>query len=312
MKVASRASAVAVGVSLWTMFAAAPALAAGLPAGASSGSICDPLSASWLSTGAGGGVSARGDGAREPSLDQTHEEMPDSARGRAGKHFKVTVPVWFHVITSGPAGDLTQSQIDAQIAVLNNNFAGREGGADTGFRFALEGVTRTDNLAWFEMAGAKHERAMKNALHRGGPETLNLYSNTASDYLGWAYFPDIVDKPGRAFFDGVVFDWESIPGVSDAYAGQYDLGKTATHEVGHWLDLEHTFYRGCHSTGDYVDDTPAEATPTRGCPAGKDTCPAPGDDPIHNYMDYSYDACYSQFTNGQAQRMRDAWLYYRA
>jgi hypothetical protein len=49
-----------------------------------------------------------------------------------------------------------------------------------------------------------------------------------------------------------------------------------------------------------------------GCPGGKDTCSDPGLDPIHNYMDYSFDSCYSELTQGQAQRMRDAWLFYRA
>jgi hypothetical protein len=53
-------------------------------------------------------------------------------------------------------------------------------------------------------------------------------------------------------------------------------------------------------------------TPTSGCPAGKDTCAALGLDPIHNYMDYSYDSGYTEFTPGQTQRMRDAWLFYRA
>ena len=112
--------------------------------------------------------------------------------------------------------------------------------------------------------------------------------------------------------DGVVIDWESIPGTSTTYAGRYDQGETATHEVGHWLDLEHTFYGGCSAKGDFVADTPPERTPTSGCPAGKDTCTAPGLDPIHNYMDYSYDSCYTEFTPGQTQRMRDAWLLYRA
>lgn len=75
---------------------------------------------------------------------------------------------------------------------------------------------------------------------------------------------------------------------------QFDEGKTAVHEVGHWFGLLHTFQdQTCASTdrGDYIDDTPQEATPTDGCPVGKDSCPgSPGVDPIGNYMDYSSDA----------------------
>ena len=153
---------------------------------------------------------------------------------------------------------------------------------------------------------------MKQTLHQGGANALNLYSTTAGDYLGWAYFPDITTKPGQAYIDGVVFDWETIPGTTATYAGRYDQGETVTHETGHWLMLDHTFNKGCSANGDYVADTPPEKTPTSGCPAGKDTCSAPGLDPIHNYMDYSYDSCYTEFTPGQVQRMRDAWLFYRA
>jgi hypothetical protein len=61
-----------------------------------------------------------------------------------------------------------------------------------------------------------------------------------------------------------------------------------------------------------VDDTPAMNAPTSGCPAGKDTCKEPGLDPIHNYMDYSYDSCYDQFTNGQTARMQAQWAEFRA
>ena len=103
-----------------------------------------------------------------------------------------------------------------------------------------------------------------------------------------------------------------MPGTSTRYAGAYDLGKTGTHEAGHWVNLEHTFQGGCGPKGDFVDDTPAMLVPTSGCPEGKDTCSDPGLDPIHNYMDYSYDSCYTQFTKGQAARAQDAWLFWRA
>jgi hypothetical protein len=78
----------------------------------------------------------------------------------------------------------------------------------------------------------------------------------------------------------------------------------AIREVGPYLGLPHTFEQGCEGHGDYVDDTPAMATPTSGCPLGKDTCPEPGLDPIHNYMDYSYDTCYTQFTSGRPREGR--------
>jgi hypothetical protein len=210
-------------------------------------------------------------------------------------------------------GALTDSQIAVQIDVLNNTYAGGEGGAVTGFKFQLVGVTRTDNADWFNAKPAgTDEHSMKRALHQGGNNALNIYSTTAGAFLGWAYLPSIVTKPGQAYLDGVVIDWESWLGTSTTYAGRYDQGETGTHEVGHWLNLEHTFFGGCNAKGDFVDDTPAQRVPTSGCPVGKDTCSEPGLDPIHNYMDYSYDSCYTEFTAGQVQRMRDAWLFYRA
>jgi hypothetical protein len=273
--------------------------------------LCAPVGAQPILSDASG-VQGRGGQLREPDLGEVHGDLPASAKGRAGKRFSATVPVYFHVITDGATGRLTQAQIDAQITVLNRTFAGAEGGAASGFSFRLAGVTRTDNADWFYAnPGGVAENSMKSALRQGGTNALNYYSTTAGDFLGWAYLPEITTKPGQTHLDGVVIDWESMPGTSTEYAGEFDQGETATHEVGHWLDLEHTFFRGCSSGGDFVADTPPEKTPTDGCPAGKDTCSAPGLDPIHNYMDYSFDSCYTQFTPGQVQRMRDAWLLYR-
>jgi hypothetical protein len=281
--------------------------AAGSPAGAPTGaSGCDH-------TASAAGLAGRGGPSREPDLGQVHDDMPAAAKGRAGAGFSARIPVYLHVVTDGAIGNLTAAQIDDQISVLNRTFAGGEGGVDTGFSFRLAGVTRTDNAAWFyAKPSGVDEKSMKKALRQGGPDALNFYSTTAGDFLGWAYLPEIVTKPGQADLDGVVIDWESLLGTSATYAGRFDQGETATHEVGHWLNLEHTFFGGCGAKGDFVDDTPAEKTPTSGCPADKDTCTAPGTDPVHNYMDYSYDSCYTQFTAGQAQRMRDAWLLFRA
>jgi hypothetical protein len=287
---------------LAAMTAAAPAQA----------SICSPLDRSPLYASSTAGIAGRGGEVREPVLNEKHVDMPASAKNRAGANFRATIPVYFHVITAGAAGNLTDEQIATQIDVLNATFAGAEGGTRTGFSFRLAGVTRTENATWFYANPGGKEHAMKAALHQGGPDALNVYTTTAGDYLGWSYLPDIITKPGQAYLDGIVIDWESLKGVSSTYAGRYDQGETATHETGHWLNLEHTFYGGCNAKGDYVDDTPAERTPTSGCPAGKDTCAAPGLDPIHNYMDYSFDSCYTEFTLGQTQRMRDAWLLYRA
>jgi hypothetical protein len=248
---------------------------------------------------------------KEPSLSATYEGMPATAKGKGGAKFRASVPVWFHVISDGDTGNVSQSVIDEQMSVLNLAFAAFYGGARSGFSFHLAGVTRTDNAEWYNArAGGNAEHDMKRTLHRGGFETLNVYSNLAGGYLGYAYLPGLPDS--HLWQDGVVLNWESMPNASDTFEGLYDLGMTLVHEVGHWINLEHTFYGGCNAKGDYVDDTPPMRVPTRGCPEGKDTCREPGFDPIHNYMDYSDDACYSEFTPGQVARMQDAWLFHRA
>ena len=212
--------------------------------------------------------------AREKDTGQ-RQDLPARAKGKAPANLSATVPVWFHVITDGSIGNLTSQQINAQIAVLNDGFGGGEGGDDSGFSFSLAGVTRTDNAGWYasRSAGAEHE--MKKALKRGDDSTLNVYTTSAGDFLGWAYLPEITDT-AQAYLDGIVIDWDTVPGASDNWAGQFDEGDTLTHEAGHWLNLEHTFFGHCNKSGDFVDDTPPQKKPSSGCPEGNDTCPSAG------------------------------------
>lgn len=225
--------------------------------------------------------------------------------GGAAPPPRVTVRVRAHVITAGQR-QVTHQDVATQIGVLNAAYAGRYGGADTGVRFVLDGVTVRDEPAWFADPVA-NERAMKTALHQGGADTLNLYIAQLSErMLGFASYP--YWYAGEPELDGVVIDWRSLPG---GQMTDYNRGFTGVHEIGHWLGLFHTFENGCREPGDGIDDTPPEAKPSEGCPVDKDTCPQQGRDPSRNFMDYANDTCMSEFSAGQALRMREMWAVYR-
>ncbi|KAH8091665.1 metalloprotease [Cristinia sonorae] len=223
------------------------------------------------------------------------------------------IPVHWHVIaaeTKKPEhGNIPDSQIKAQIDVLNKDYS------KTGLKFKLASVSRTFNTTWFLRFSAYDddlEHRVKKTLHKGGPAALNLYSTGFQDgdsagLLGYAYFP--AEYRESQYLDGVVIHFASVPGGALA---PYNEGKTATHEVGHWVGLYHTFEGyACSGPGDYVSDTPYEIDAAFGCPVGLNTCPGKGDDPIHNYMDYTDDGCMNQFTKGQIKRLKRQILYYR-
>lgn len=216
-----------------------------------------------------------------------------------------TINVYFHVIRRGTGlsnGDVPQSQITNQIAVLNAAYA------PLGWSFNLVSTDRTTNATWYTMTpGTTAERQAKTALRRGTADDLNIYSaNIGQGLLGWSTFP--WDYASQPTLDGVVILFESMPGGS---AAPYNLGETATHEIGHWMGLYHTFQGGCSKNNDFVSDTPREKSPAFGCPAGRNTCPQAGLDPITNFMDYTDDSCMFQFTAGQDARMDAEFTAYR-
>jgi hypothetical protein len=234
---------------------------------------------------------------------QEHKITPNASSIAAA-----SVPIYFHVINKGSGvsnGDVPDSQLQAQLNVMNQDYAGQ-------FTFTLGGTDRTTNTDWFNNAGpgSSQQTAMKNALRKGGANALNVYtvgftSGSGAGLLGYATFPSSYASAPKD--DGVVMLYSSVPGGT---ASPYNLGRTLTHEAGHWFGLYHTFEGGC-SGGDSVSDTAPESSPAFGCPTGRDTCSGGGVDPITNYMDYSDDSCMNNFTAGQYTRAKSQVATYR-
>jgi len=210
------------------------------------------------------------------------------------------INLYVHVIyNNAGVGNISQVMVDSQVATLNAAYA------STGWSFALVGTDWTQNQSWSSMTpGSAAETAAKAALHQGSADDLNLYTaNIGGGLLGWSTLPwDYAAKPLQ---DGVVVLYSSLPGGA---AVPYNLGQSATHEIGHWLGLYHTFEagggaNGCLGKGDRVADTPSQKKANYGCPV-KDSCPAnAGNDPKENFMNYTDDSCMTTFTAGQDGRI---------
>ncbi len=219
---------------------------------------------------------------------------------------EITIPVAWHVIRAFPpiTGDLTQEEIDAQMLVLNEMYN------EFGILFELIQTDRTTNSDWSNHAKS-YESEFKSALNVDPEHILNIYSVVAikliidiDGVLGEATFPD--DYPEDSFMHGLMLKATTLPGGSEEGA---DQGYTAVHEIGHYLGLLHVFQGGCDiGDDDGVIDTPKmddDSDTYRLCDEGKNTCPADGDDPIHNFMGYTPDDCMYEFTAGQMVNVFD-------
>jgi Pregnancy-associated plasma protein-A len=238
----------------------------------------------------------------------------------------VRIPVVVHVIsnTSG-TGNISDTIVQSQITVLNEDYramAGTPGAAgfDTKIEFFLattdpmgnptNGITRSTNNTWFNDTGSYW-----TSLAWDTSRYLNIYTNSAGGggILGYVpALPSSGSSPIGTTADRVVCLYSAF-GRPGSIGAPYNLGRTMSHEIGHYLGLFHTFQDGCgsacNSTGDRICDTNPEASARFGCTPSATSCGSL--DPVRNYMDYSDDGCFTNFTADQAARMNCTLANYR-
>ena len=228
----------------------------------------------------------------------------------------ITIPVVVHVVYNTSAENISDAQILSQITVLNEDFRRMNSdadnvwpqAADSQIEFCLasvdpsgnatSGITRTSTSK--TSFGTNDQMKFNSS---GGKDAwpaskyLNLWvCDISGGILGYAQFPG-----GSASTDGVVIDYQYMGTIGTA-SYPFDLGRTATHEIGHWLNLRHIWGDGGCSVDDFVTDTPTSDAANYGCAIGHVSCGTA--DMVQNYMDYSDDACMNLFTAGQNTRMR--------
>jgi hypothetical protein len=224
---------------------------------------------------------------------------------------KVEIPVVVNVLYKTAAENISLAQIQSQIDVLNEDFNATNSdfntipalfsgvAANVGITFVLQNVVRksTTTTSWSTNDAMK--KSPKGITPTTPTTVLNMWScNMGGGILGYAQFPG-----GASATDGVVIDNNAF-GRTGTVSGVYNLGRTATHEVGHWMNLRHIW--GDATCGsDLVSDTPTHNTANYGVPAYPhlSTCTGTPVEMTMNYMDYTDDRGMYMFSNGQKTRM---------
>ncbi len=229
----------------------------------------------------------------------------------------VTIPVVFHVLYNTAAENISEAQILSQLQILNEDFrrlnADQDNvwaqAADTQIEFCLatqdpqgnptDGILRVStNVTSFGTNDAMKFTSQGGSDAWPASDYMNFWvCDLGSSLLGYAQFPG-----GPADTDGIVCNYTATGNTGTAQ-GPFDLGRTATHEVGHYLNLRHIWGDGGCGVDDFVADTPEDDGANYGCALGSASCVAGTSAMVQNYMDYSDDACMNLFTQGQSDRM---------
>lgn len=238
-------------------------------------------------------------GTPEPTDEQLvlFPSITDEYQNGAGPDslpFGTIIPIAFHVIRNdqGQGNSANDSRIHQQVEVLNSAYSSLQ------TYFFVQSIRYLNHSDWNQMfSGSPYEVEMKESLHLPTAEILNVYVCQTLGNLGWATAPNASNENDP--YQGVVITDISLPGG----VAPFDLGNTLVHEVGHYLGLFHTFAGQCEDK-DNVDDTPAHHPNFGTPPESTDTCTnKPGNDPVHNFMNYVDDQWMWEFTQGQRYRM---------
>ena len=257
----------------------------------------------------------------DPSLKERMDDVEKHTKdfekkmknGRVGATGTLVIPVVVNVLYSNVNENISDAQIQSQIDVLNRDFSASN--PDLGlvpsaftssvsnleYQFTLSSVIRKSSTktSWGTRDAMKSSK--KGGINPTSPTTtLNIWvCNIGGGILGYAQFPG-----GSLATDGVVIGPQYF-GNTGFVSAPYDKGRTATHEVGHWINLRHIW--GDAACGnDLVSDTPTQQTSNFGCPSfPRVTCSnGPNGDMFMNYMDYTDDLCMYMFSGGQKTRSR--------
>ena len=232
----------------------------------------------------------------------------------------IKIPVVVHVLYNKASENVTDEKVIEQIKILNDNFRRRAAdssntpdwfksiAADCGIEFQLAtsdpqrrattGIVRKYTAVTKWSADDQMKQSTKGGADAWDTKSyLNIWVCSLGSIAGYSSFPG-----GPADKDGVVIA-RGVFGKSSR-AG-YEMGKTAVHEIGHWLGLRH-IWGDSYCGDDWVNDTPKQGNFTPGCPSGiRTSCSSgPNGDMYMNFMDLTQDACINMFTEGQKERMR--------